>query len=617
MFGLLQMLGRTSSAQDETTQAPKRDPKEPQDGSLAFLAVLSPKLVEPSSDTEQNVGETSSARPGIEELKKDLRSGTQPAQAKALALLTDPDQDAIPSGIVSKTLSTKGERINHASMTGTQVKSEPDSANLIAESGATIIEPDPAISGKEASVAGPQVVPSPGLAERSSDPTPRAKVALPTDLTPAKAQHTSIPKAPPQPNPALKEAPKSNAAWPKVEALRPAVEQPAPPAPSSTSVAETPHHPTLAAMQKKLVRAKVRTTGTPSRVRSNSDVQASPAKPTPASKPFFTDSSKRSNEAPLSPPAALVQSVPKQQESARGLSASPPDQSTRAWQAPSSEDAATTKRIPQADANPPASSQRAAEHWSVAKGAVRPKRQTKNASPRTTLPKAKSNVASAKPEQRLPHSPTACSSCHDELAPRPKPEGVMASQSAQAPTNLGAVAEPSYMNSTPAPLPRESAAPGAQPSIHPSSTNAQLPASTQQMVQTLRQALDTKVTPHDLRWKDPEFGELTLRIERKGDELEVSIQSALRQTHETLKQHHLFLAEELALDPEQLRFDASESSGEREGEREGEGPSSFTQQETPPHPPKQRLARANKTVQTTQATPRPPTPSGQGLDLIA
>lgn len=92
------------------------------------------------------------------------------------------------------------------------------------------------------------------------------------------------------------------------------------------------------------------------------------------------------------------------------------------------------------------------------------------------------------------------------------------------------------------------------------------------VLQNLREALEVKTTPHDLRWDDPHFGEMQLRIDRQGAEVEVSIRSALFQTQETLKQHHHALAEELRLDPKQLRFDQGDS-GHQESFRGRQGDS--------------------------------------------
>lgn len=223
----------------------------------------------------------------------------------------------------------------------------------------------------------------------------------------------------------------------------------------------------------------------------------------------------------------------------------------------------------------------------------------------------KIQIPDSKGHRQMPLAQTQCCEDHQGKDPPPTPE-LPASQTAPAPVPPAQNNEASIpMSATHRPSVSLLQPPAPPPSAAPSQSS--LP--TEHLVHTLRQAMDVKTTPHDLRWTDPQFGELALRIERHGDELEISIRSAMAQTHETLKQHHVAIADELTLDPEQLRFEAPESSDQQQSDDRSK-PSAFSDQRSKTKArPNNSPAELSK--RTNQASALPFTSSGQGLDLIA
>lgn len=233
-------------------------------------------------------------------------------------------------------------------------------------------------------------------------------------------------------------------------------------------------------------------------------------------------------------------------------------------------------------------------------------------------PKTKSSLAPLRNKATVGRSPQECVPCHDE----PKPAdaqlpGPDASECSSSPS-LQATPENRGQVLTACVTTRASTASSlASAPTHPSLGSTPT-MGTEHLVQTLRQALEVKTTPHDLRWTDPEFGELALRIERNGDDLEVSIRSAMNQTHETLKQHHLSIANELTLDPEQLRFESPDTPDQKGQNSQAE--SRFSDQNSKSKtPPKPVFGKAHRAATTSSSIPSRPThTSGQGgLDLIA
>lgn len=269
-----------------------------------------------------------------------------------------------------------------------------------------------------------------------------------------------------------------------------------------------------------------------------------------------------------------------------------------------------TQNAPQSTARP----RETKDHWSIGSG---PKvRGLARVRTREAGSKAHARLDPVKAVPTMRSPAIACVSCDESIQGPSAPEKSAPKDSlaAAAPASAAPSQDPNVATSLPQSTSSQTGTTTSAPApAAPSAT----PLPTEHLVQTLRQAMEVKSTPHDLRWVDPEFGELALRIERHGDELEVSIRSALSQTHETLKQHHGSIADELTLDPEKLRFESPDAQGS-DTPKEQSDPSPLFQQD----PQKKPRAAASSPVPVkapspSQPSPRPLTPSGQGLDLIA
>lgn len=277
-------------------------------------------------------------------------------------------------------------------------------------------------------------------------------------------------------------------------------------------------------------------------------------------------------------------------------------------QALRSSQAVSTTQAPQPRLGP--QENKAEKHWSFGKD---PKTQfgSRGSSP-ALVTSAKATPPPSVHNQELAPSGLECSSCSEDVQNPELTSQFMAPQESPLPSaSTSSSASPEL--GVPAPMnPETSGSSRATASIPTTSSTA---PPTEHLVHTLRQALEVKTTPHDLRWTDPEFGELALRIERHGDELEVSIRSALSQTHEILKQHHLSIADELTLDPDKLRFESPTPSNSQDSKGDSDA-APFSQPEAKALQPALSKKSA-KAPRPSQPTPRPLTPAGQGLDLIA
>lgn len=265
---------------------------------------------------------------------------------------------------------------------------------------------------------------------------------------------------------------------------------------------------------------------------------------------------------------------------------------------------------------PPKASGQARTHWTAIKSPA-PKAPSPRHRQDTKVAIAEAKATPGFPKHAIQTSNQACASCEAPIETRDLDQAQLLQQGTEALARSAPGDEPNRPSFA-APIAQVATdAPKAPPSSHPTSHRATQAGPTQHLVHTLRQAMETKTTPHDLRWTDPEFGELALRINRQGDELEVWIHSALTQTHETLKLHHLSIAGELALDPEQLRFESPDSTSSQDKEPSSDR-SPFSQPEAGGKPtPSKSAPKPDQAHKHAPHASRPMISSGSGLDLIA